>query len=49
MDPQFEADEIAITPLGPRGRDWLYETAQEGNKGRISSRGGLRASMLSTT
>ncbi len=34
MDPQFEADEIAITPLGPRGRDWLYETAQEGNKGK---------------
>src|SRR6266699_2856304 len=34
MDPQFEADEIAITPLGPRGRDWLYEPAQEGNKGK---------------
>jgi hypothetical protein len=34
MDPQFEADEIAITPLGPRGRDWLHETAQEGSKGK---------------
>lgn len=34
IDPQFEADEIAITPLGTRGRDWLYETAQEGCKGK---------------
>jgi hypothetical protein len=34
MSPHFEADQIAITPLGPRGRDWLYETAQEGTRGK---------------
>ena len=34
IDPQFEAEQTAITPLGPRGRDWLYETAQEGTKGK---------------
>jgi hypothetical protein len=34
MDPQFEADQLAITPLGPRAREWLYETAQDGNKGK---------------
>lgn len=34
MDPQFEMQVPAITPLGPRGRDWLYETSKDGNRGK---------------
>jgi hypothetical protein len=33
IDP-IESDEIAITPLGPRNRDWLQETAQQGSNGK---------------
>ena len=34
MDPQFEIEAPAITPLGPRGRGWLYATSQDGNHGK---------------
>lgn len=34
MNPHFQADKIAITPLGPRDRDWLYETSKEGIRGK---------------
>jgi len=34
IDPQYEIEASAITPLGPRGRDWLYETSQDGNWGK---------------
>jgi len=34
VDPQFESDELALTPLGPRNRDWLHEAAQEGSNGK---------------
>lgn len=34
MDLQFEMEAPAITPLGPRGRDWLYETAHDGSRGK---------------
>lgn len=31
---RFASDQLAITPLGPRNRDWLRATAQDGNNGR---------------
>ena len=31
---QFDAAEPAITPLGPRNREWLRKTAQDGIEGR---------------
>jgi hypothetical protein len=34
MDPQFESEQPAITPLGPRDRQWLYETSKDGSRGR---------------
>jgi len=34
IDPQFESDQLAITPLGSRNRDWLYETSKDGHNGR---------------
>jgi hypothetical protein len=34
MDIQFENEQIAVTPLGPRTRDWLHETAQDGTRGK---------------
>jgi hypothetical protein len=34
MDIQFEAEQLAITPLGPRGREWLYETSKDGSEGK---------------
>jgi hypothetical protein len=33
MDVQYEADALAIAPLGPRDREWLRKTSQEGTKG----------------
>jgi hypothetical protein len=33
MNPRFEADEAALTSLGPRNRAWLSETAQDGRRG----------------
>jgi hypothetical protein len=30
----FESDELAITPLGPRGREWMYQTSQDGATGK---------------
>lgn len=33
-DAYFESDAPAITPLGPRTREWLRETAQDGARGR---------------
>jgi hypothetical protein len=30
----FESQEPAVTPLGPRSREWLYDTSQDGSKGR---------------
>ena len=32
MNPHFERDEIAVGPLGPRDREWLSETRQEGTR-----------------
>jgi len=34
MDVQFESDQLAITPLGPRDRAWLLETSRDGAKGK---------------
>jgi hypothetical protein len=33
-DVQFESDQLAITPLGPRDRAWLIETSGDGVKRR---------------
>jgi hypothetical protein len=33
MDLQYEADALAITPLGPRDREWLLMTSKDGNNG----------------
>jgi hypothetical protein len=33
MNPQFESSQLAITPLGPRDREWLRRTATDGNQG----------------
>jgi hypothetical protein len=33
INPQFEVDQPALTPLGPRDREWLQRTAQDGNSG----------------
>lgn len=33
MNPQFDFEEIAITPLGPRNVDWLKDAAQDGGRG----------------
>ncbi|HTQ86653.1 MAG TPA: hypothetical protein VMI93_10615 [Candidatus Solibacter sp.] len=33
MDVQFESEHMAITPLGPRDRDWLYEIAHGADVG----------------
>jgi len=30
----FESDELALTPLGPRGREWMYQTSEDGDRGR---------------
>lgn|SRR5690348_9175185 len=30
----YEADDFAITPLGPRSREWLYETSKDGESGK---------------
>lgn len=34
MDVQFESEQPAITPLGPRDREWLNQTSQDGSQGR---------------
>lgn len=34
MDPHFEVDETATTPLGPRDRDWLFKTSKDGQAGK---------------
>lgn len=34
LNPHFESDQPAITALGPRDRRWLYETSQDGTRGR---------------
>ena len=34
MDVQFESDQLAITPLGPRDSAWLLETSRDGAKGK---------------
>jgi hypothetical protein len=31
MNPQFESTQLAMTPLGPRDREWLRRTAADGN------------------
>ncbi|HXR40505.1 MAG TPA: hypothetical protein VN776_15495 [Terracidiphilus sp.] len=33
MNPQFEVEQPASTPLGPRDREWLHRTAQDGGSG----------------
>jgi len=33
INPQFEDDHPARTPLGPRDRDWIERTARDGNSG----------------
>jgi len=33
MNPQFEAEQPAWTPLGPRDLEWLHRTAQDGVNG----------------
>jgi hypothetical protein len=33
MNPQFESDQPALTPLGPRDREWLERTSQDGREG----------------
>jgi hypothetical protein len=33
INPQFDADETAITSVGPRDRAWLTETAEDGRRG----------------
>jgi hypothetical protein len=33
ISPQFESTEAAITPLGPRDREWLRRTAADGSQG----------------
>jgi hypothetical protein len=30
----FESDQPAITPLGPRSREWLYQVSQDGAQGK---------------
>lgn len=30
----FESEQLALTPLGPRGREWMLATAEDGNKGK---------------
>jgi hypothetical protein len=30
----FESDKLAITPLGPRDRKWMYQTSQDGARGK---------------
>ena len=34
VDTYFESTELAITPLGPRNRDWMYQTSQDGVQGK---------------
>src|SRR5579859_1467889 len=34
MNPHFETEQPALTALGPRDREWLYETAQDGSRGK---------------
>ena len=33
INPQFKFEQPALTPLGPRDREWLYKTAQDGRTG----------------
>lgn len=33
INPQFEDDHAARTPLGPRDREWIERTAKDGNSG----------------
>jgi hypothetical protein len=33
LDSGFQSEQFAITPLGPRGRNWLLETSRDGVKG----------------
>jgi hypothetical protein len=33
LNPQFNAGQAAITPMGPRTRDWLLKTAEDGKHG----------------
>ena len=30
----FESDQLAITPLGPRDREWMLKTSQDGSNGK---------------
>ncbi len=30
----FESDQLAVTPLGPRNRDWMLKTSQDGAQGK---------------
>jgi len=34
MNPQFEVEQPAWTPLGPRDLEWLHRTAQDGGNGK---------------
>jgi hypothetical protein len=34
LDTHFESDQLAITPLGPRNREWMRATSQDGYKGK---------------
>ena len=30
----FESDQLAVTPMGPRSREWMRATAEDGNNGK---------------
>lgn len=34
MDVQFESEQLSITPLGPRDREWLRQASQDGTRGK---------------
>ena len=34
VNTRFESDQLAITPLGPRSREWMRATSQDGNQGK---------------
>jgi hypothetical protein len=34
MGEHFDSDELAITPLGPRDREWLLKTSEDGEAGK---------------
>jgi hypothetical protein len=34
IDTHFKSEQLAITPLGPRNREWMYQTSQDGARGK---------------